>query len=253
MKIIEKFTSKEYRKLQWTIFIGVLCLIIIYNLIAHFLLAKQLIHIYLDLLITLLLSVIVIYFAFQIIEKKEKQLKDQVDQLTDSYQYIGKINRKIDSLLEIDISSLDQSQNVSLEDSTAKIFSRLINITNAKAGLLSFTYGTNFRIFESVLNDEKIKDNLKKIAKQHYSNLYCSFNEGQQKYFTDLDLNDAFLKKYQLISKPIYMHDKDIGVMVLLFDKKEEIEDRDLNIIRVFSFYLALNATFKPDFKIQKV
>jgi hypothetical protein len=44
------------------------------------------------------------------------------------------------------------------------------------------------------------------------------------------------------------MHRQDIGIMLLLFKKNQTIEDRDMNIIRVFSFYLALNATFKPDF-----
>lgn len=253
MKLLDKFTNKEYKKLKWTIFISVLVIILIYNLIIHFWLGKQLIYIYIDLVITLLLSVAAIFFAFNIIEKKENLLKEQVDQLTDSYQYIGKINRKIDSLLEIDISSLDQSKNISLENSTAKIFSRLINVVNAKAGLLKFTYKVDFKIFESAFNDEKIKENLKKIARQHYSDLYCSFNVGQQKYFTELNIGQDFLKKYKIISKPIYMHDKDIAVMVLLFDKNEEIDDRDLNIIRVFSFYIALNATFKPDFAVQKV
>jgi hypothetical protein len=253
MNIIEKFIEKEYKKLRWTILISVILVIIIYNLIAHFLLGKAYSYIYLDLLITFLLSVIIIYFAFIIIEKKENQLKEQVDQLTDSYQYIGQINRKIDSLLDVDIASLDQSKNVSLQNSTTKIFSSLINILNAKAGLLSFNYKTNFKIFESDLDDELIKTNLEKIAKQNYNKLYCSFNKDQQKYFTDLNIADDFFKKFKIISKPIYMHDKDIAVMILLFDKEQEIEDRDLNIIRVFSFYLALNATFKPDFTVQKV
>ncbi len=253
MNIIEKFIEKEYKKLRWAILISVILVIIIYNLIAHFLLSKAYSYIYLDLLITFLLSIIIIYFAFIIIEKKENQLKEQVDQLTDSYQYIGQINRKIDSLLEVDIASLDQSKNISLQNSTTKIFSSLINVLNAKAGLLSFNYKINFKIFESDLNNETIKTNLEKIAKQNYNKLYCSFNKDQQKYFNNINLDNDFLKKYQIISKPIYMHDKDIAVMILLFEKEQEIEDRDLNIIRVFSFYLALNATFKPNFKVQKV
>ena len=80
---------------------------------------------------------------------------------------------------------------------------------------------------------------------------FCySKNREAKEYFKNLDTNGHMLKKYDLITKPVYMHDKDIGIMLLLFDKKHFVEERDLNIIRVFSFYLALNYTFKPDLSI---
>ena len=251
MDLLDKFFTKNYKRLQVNIFLIALLVILIANLIGYYFLAKTAINVVFDIILTIILTIGFICLTFLIIRKKEKQLKDQVDQLTDSYKYIGQINRKIDSLLEIDISNLDHSKGYSMENSSHKIFSNLCNILNAKAGLLTIHYqNNNFKIFEALNKQDEIKTQLEKVAQKHYDKFYSSFIQDHQQYFDSLGLPEKFLKENKIISKPVYMHDQELGNIILAFDKNEEIEERDLNIIRVFSFYIALNATFTPDFKL---
>jgi hypothetical protein len=248
-----KILSSDYNKLQKIIilFVIVVCLVkeVIYLLFFH----KNLLLSSLDLLITLTISIILIKIGFSLIKQKEKQLKYQIDQLTDSYQYIGKINRKIDSLLELDISSLDHSKkNISIEDSAKKIFSQLINSVSAKAGLLVLYSPLNLKIYQQQ-NNNGYKKILEKLASARLPNFCHSQNQQELAKFTELNFEDSILKKYILVSKPVYMHDKDIGIITLVFDNNFDLEERDLNIVRVFSFYLALNVTFQPDFNLKKI
>ena len=244
---------KDYDKLKKLIIFIVLIISLLKELIYLIFFHKNLLISALDFLVTMSIAIILIRICFYLIKQKETQLKYQIDQLTDSYQYIGKINRKIDSLLELDISSLDHSKkNISLEDSVKKTFSQLVNSVNAKAGLLILYNPLNLKIYQQV-NNNGYKKILDKLVAAKLPDFYLSLNQNEIAKFKELGFDDNVLKKYILVSKPVYMHDKDIGIMAILFDSNTEIEERDLNIIRVFSFYLALNVTFQPDFNLNKV
>jgi len=254
MKIINKLLNeKKYYLLKTIIIICVIIIIGITELISYFYFKSSLERIIIDSLVALILSLLLIELSFYIINKKEQQLKDQVDQLTEAYKYIGQINRKIDSILDLDIHYLDRSRDFSLEESAQNIFFKLLNLINAKAGYCCLNDPLNYCFLKSELNDPKIKKIFKDLARQKIRHFYLSPVNEHKEQFIKLGIDPNFLNKFHLISKPVYMHDKDIGQMILILDNQENIDEREKNIIRIFSFYLALNATFKPDFKVQKV
>ncbi|MFC1598617.1 hypothetical protein ACFL2U_01220 [Patescibacteria group bacterium] len=187
---------------------------------------------------------------FYIITKKETQLKEQVDQLTDAYQYIGQINRKIDALLELDISTLDRSNQTSLIKSFEIIFNQLNNIVQAQTGFLYLKPPFNFKIQVNKKDNKEFKAIFNKLLNLESVDFKYSKHSESTEFFKSLNISDEYFKKYDFVSKPVYMHNQDIGVILLIFNSNQPLEERDFNMIRVFSFYLALNATFKPDFSI---
>ncbi len=203
-----------------------------------------------DAITALIASILLIEIIFKIIEKKESQLKNQIDQLTDAYQYIGQINRKIDSLLELDISALDRSKKHSLHESSINIFNQLLNLVQAKAGYLYFKPPIDFKSYQAQIEQPQIKKTFEQLINAGIKEFKHSQNKNNYDYFQSLGVNPEILKKFDFITKPIYMHDKDVGIMFLAFKKNHTLETRDFDIIRIYSFYLALNYTFKPDFSI---
>jgi hypothetical protein len=187
---------------------------------------------------------------FYIINIKQKQLNDQLDQLTEAYQYIGQVNRKIDALLELDISSLYHSKSNTLHESSAKIFKQLINILPAKAGFFHLKPPQQFKIYHGEQINPEIKKTFDYLHNQGITDFRYSHGPENETYFKELGVDENLLKKYIFLIKPIYMHDQDIGHIILVFPKNRTIEDRDINIIRIYSFYLALNYTFKPDLSL---
>jgi len=249
-----KIINNDYRKLKYCIIIIVIIFSLAAELINHLFLEKPFYSSLFDFCVTVSVTFFLIFLVFSIIDKKEKQLKIQIDQLTDSYQYIGKINRKIDSLLELDLANLDHSKkDHSLDESTRKIFTQLLVSLNAVSGLLLIDYPLNLHIYQHYNTPHNFKLILERAAKNKPSTFYNSQNEADRQYFLQQGFEPEFFNKFILVYKPVYMHDKDIGAITLLFNKNSDLEERDLNIIRVYSFYLALNLTFKPDFMVKKV
>ncbi len=250
MQILNKLLFKNQRNLKITIAIIVVFFIFIYNLIGYFYFQHTINEIILDFSITIIISTGLIALIFYSFNQQKKQLNEQIEQLAEAYQYIGKINRKIDALLELDIASLDRSKKYSLNEASSKIFKQLLNLINARTGYLYLKSPIEFKIFHGLNKNNQLKKFCDLIAQNKKIDFHYSKNREAREYFKNLNINENLLKKYDLITKPVYMHDKDIGVMLFFFDKKHFVEERDLNIIRVFSFYLALNYTFKPDLSI---
>jgi len=251
MKIINKIVDRPLY-LKITIISVVIFIILIYNLIGYFIFEKSVNHIVFDVISSLIISIILIAVIFRIFYSQKELLNSQVEQLTEAYQYIGQVNRKIDSLLELDISTLDQSKNYPLQEKTSKIFQQLNSLLNSHSGLLYFKKPYDFKVHVSPIKNKSVEKFLEKLLEKNLRNFKYSQNPEHKQRFIEYGLNDDFFKKYEIISKPVYMHDQDIGNMLLLFKRGTPITDRDLNIIRVFSFYLALNATFQPDFSINR-
>ncbi|HDQ23086.1 MAG TPA: hypothetical protein ENN28_03920 [Candidatus Uhrbacteria bacterium] len=212
--------------------------------------AKSFDLIIIDGIFTLIIAILIMEIVLKLIKTKEKQLESQIEQLTEAYQYIGQVNRKIDALLELDISALDRSKKRSIHESSTNIFNQLINLTHAQAGLLYFKPPIDFKFFKSKAKHPELKKTLELFSNSEIKGFKYSQNENNSEFFQSLCPNSILLKKLDFVTKPIYMHDKDVGIMVLAFKKNHYLEDRDFNIIRVYSFYLALNYTFKPDFSI---
>ena len=248
MTFIDRLLTKKYTWLKITILGIVIFLIIITNIftIAYF--KKSVFNAIFDVSASIILTCIFIAFTFYLINKKEKQLEAQIEQLTEAYQYIGQINRKIDALLELDIASLDQSAHRPIHETASGIFKQLISLLGAKAGFLHLNPPLEFKIYVDHQKNLEIKNALEILARSGAKEFKHSQGAENELFFKELGLTDDLLKKFDFVIKPVYMHRQDIGIMLLLFKKNQALEDRDLNIIRVFSFYLALNATFKPDF-----
>ncbi len=251
MSIFNKIIDRSLY-LKITIVLIVIFVITSYDIIGLIYFNNSINHLVFDLILSLLLSVFLITVTFKVFDHQKSLLNAQVEQLTEAYQYIGQINRKIDSILELDISSLDQSKNYPLQEKASKIFEQLNSLLNSHGGLLYFKKPYDFKINLSNSNDKETSNILETLINKDLKKFKYSQNPDYKQKFIEHGLPEEFFKKYEIVSKPVYMHDQDIGIMLLLFKKGTQITDRDLNIIRVFSFYLALNATFKPDFSIQK-
>lgn len=247
MNLFDKFFSKNYLFLKFFILIIVSLLIICSEIFNHFYFQKTVINSIFDSILTFIITILLVYFAFYIINIKQRQLNDQLNQLTDAYQYIGQINRRIDALLELDISTLDHSKKNSLHESSATIFKQLINLLQAKAGLFYLKPPLQFKIYHGEHLNPEIKKTFDKLIEQNIKDFKYSHGAENEKYFKEIGVNENLLKKFIILIKPVYMHDKDVGHLLLLFSKNQNLEERDLNIIRIYSFYLALNYTFKPD------
>jgi len=248
MKLIDRLLLNKYTWLKITILAIVIFLIITINIFTIFYFNKTVSNAIFDILASLILTCFFMAFVFYIIDKKEKQQAAQIEQLTEAYQYIGLINRKIDALLELDIASLDQSAHRPIHETASGIFKQLITLLGAKAGFLHLNPPLEFKIYVDHQKNLEVKNALEILAHSGAKEFRHSQGEENELFFKDLGLADDLLKKYDFVIKPVYMHQQDIGIILLLFKKNQALEDRDLNIIRVFSFYLALNATFKPDF-----
>jgi hypothetical protein len=233
--------------LRFIILVLVVVALLISQIIAFYYLQKPIHTIFLDSISGIITAICIVEISLYLIEKKEKQLRDQIEQLTDAYQYIGQINRKIDALLEVDISTLDHSKHLPPNESSSAIFKQLINLLQAKAGYLYLKPPIKFKIFhgsEMENGIKKIFENLRDIGIKEFKH---SQGKANEQFFIDLGVNEVILKKYTILVKPVYMHEKEMGTLILLFKKGQTLEDRDLNIVRIYSFYLALNYTFKPD------
>ncbi|MFA5188132.1 MAG: hypothetical protein WC460_02080 [Patescibacteria group bacterium] len=226
----------------------VIFFIIIIDIFTVFYFHKSISNAIFDVLASLILTSFLMALVFYIIDKKEKQQTAQIEQLTEAYQYIGQINRKIDALLELDIASLDQSAHRPIHETASGIFKQLITLLGAKAGFLHLNPPLEFKIYIDQQKNSEVKNALEILARTGAKEFRHSQGAANELFFKELGLTENLLKKYDFVIKPVYMHKRDIGIMLLLFKKNQPLEDRDLNIIRVFSFYLALNATFKPDF-----
>ncbi len=242
--------NKRYLSFKILIIGLIIIFFIIIQVIDIFYLQKTSNIIIIDAIAALIFSILLIELIFKIITKKENQLKNQIEQLTDAYQYIGQINRKIDALLELDISNLDRSKKYSLNESSTDIFNQLLNLVQAKAGYLYFRPPIDFKFYQTKIDQPQIKKTFEKLITAGIKEFKYSQNKNNQEFFESLNIEPEILKKYDFLTKPIYMHDKDVGIMVLAFKKNQQLETRDFNIIRIYSFYLALNYTFKPDFSI---
>jgi hypothetical protein len=250
MNLFDKFFTKNYNFLKIFIIVFVLIIIALDETLNHYYFHKAIANSLADSILSFILTILLVNFAFYIINTKQKQLNDQLDQLTEAYQYIGQINRKIDSLLELDISTLDHSKNNSLHESSATIFRQLITLTQAKAGLFYLKPPLHFKIYHGDKMHPDVKHALDFIIAKDIKEFKYSHGPGNEQFFRDLGVNENLLKRYIFLIKPVYMHDKDVGHLLLLFNKNQVLEDRDLNIIRIYSFYLALNYTFKPDLSL---
>ncbi len=248
MKFIDRLLSKNYTLLKITLIIAVIFLILIINIIDICFFKKSLASIIFDVICSVILTCLLLCLTFYIIKIKERQYESQIQLLCEAYQYIGQINRKIDALLELDIASLDHSDKRPVHETASKIFKQLINLLQAQSGLLYLNPPLEFKIFVNGHKDGEIKNALEILARSNIKDFRHSQGQENENFFKELGLTTDLLKKYDFVLKPVYMHSQDIGVMLLLFKKNHPLEDRDMNIIRVFSFYLALNATFKPDF-----
>lgn len=250
MDLFDQFLNKNYRLLKIFIIGLALAIIIADQLVNYFFFRENLYKIIADSLISIILTLVLINFIFYLINIKQKQLNDQLNQLTEAYQYIGQINRKIDALLELDISTLDHSKKNSLHQSSTAIFRQLINLTQAKAGLFYLKPPLHFKIYHNENYHPELKKTFDFLSEQGIKEFKYSRVPENEQYFRELGINENLLKKYNLLIKPVYMHDQDIGHLLLLFPKNQNLEDRDINIIRIYSFYLALNYTFKPDLSL---
>lgn len=248
MTFFDRLLTKNYIILKITLIFIVIFLIIIINAFDLFYLKKPPISVFFDVASSFILTCLLLCLTFFLIKKKEKQLESQIQQLCEAYQYIGQINRKIDALLELDIASLDQSSHRPIHETASGILKQLITLLGAKAGFLYFNPPFEFKIYTDNQKNYEVKNALEILARSGTKEFRHSQGTENELFFKELGLTDDLLKKYDFVIKPVYMHQQDIGIMLLLFKKNQTLEDRDLNIIRVFSFYLALNATFKPDF-----
>lgn len=247
MNLFDKFFNKNYRFLRNFIIIFVIFIIIADESFNYYYFHKDIGNSVADSVLSFILTVLLVNFAFYVINIKQRQLNDQLNQLTEAYQYIGQINRKIDALLELDISTLDHSKKNSLHESSATIFRQLINLTQAKAGLFYLKPPLHFKIYHGDNIHPDIKHALDFIGAKGIKEFKYSHGQENEQFFRDLGVNENLLKRFIFLIKPVYMHDKDVGHLLLIFNKNQNLEDRDLNIIRIYSFYLALNYTFKPD------
>jgi len=252
MKFIDRLLSKNYTFLKITLIIAVIFLILIINIFDIYYFKKPLASIIFDVTSSFVLTCLLLCLTFYLIKKKEKQFESQIQQLCEAYQYIGQINRKIDALLELDIASLDQSAHRPIHETASGIFKQLISLLGAKAGFLYFNPPLEFKMYTDNQKNHEVKNALEILARSGAKEFRHSQGQENELFFKELGLTDDLLKKYDFVIKPVYMHQQDIGIMLLLFKKNQALEDRDLNIIRVFSFYLALNATFRPDFSKYK-
>jgi len=249
--MIEKLLFNNLKLFKITISIIVIFFIVSYNLVDLLFFKNSVNQIIFNVISSIIIVALLLLFLFYIINRSQAQSNTQIEQLTEAYQYIGQINRKIDSILDLDISSLDQSINFPIQKKAEDIFHQLIPLVNSIAGILYFKPPFDFKI-HSKFKDEKAALELEKLLPKDLKKFKYSQNPEYKQRFIKHGLSEDFFKKYEIISKPVYMHDQDIGLMLLVFNKGNPITDRDLNIIRVFSFYLALNATFKPDFSLYK-
>jgi len=250
MNLFDKFFNKNYHFLKNFIIVFVILIIIIDETFNYYFFHKAIANSIADSILSFILTVLLVNFAFYIINIKQQQLNDQLNQLTEAYQYIGQINRKIDALLELDISTLDHSKKNSLHESSASIFRQLINLTQAKAGLFYLKPPLHFKIYHGENMHPDVKHALDFIVEKGIKEFKYSHDPDNEQFFRDLGVKENLLKRFIFLIKPVYMHDKDVGHLLLLFNKNQVLEDRDLNIIRIYSFYLALNYTFKPDLSL---
>jgi hypothetical protein len=250
MDLFDKLLSKNYRFLKTFLIVFVCFIIVADETFNFYYFHKNPANGIADALISFILTILLVNFAFYLINIKQRQLNDQLNQLTEAYQYIGQINRKIDALLELDISTLDHSKRNSLHESSATIFKQLINLIQAKAGLFYLKPPMQFKIYHGENLHPEIKRTFDHLIERGITEFKFSNSPENEQFFKDLGVNEQLLKKYMLLIKPVYMHDKDVGHLLLLFNKNQNLEDRDLNIIRIYSFYLALNYTFKPDLSL---
>jgi hypothetical protein len=247
MNLFNKFLTKNYTLLKFSIIVFVMLIIVADETFNFYYFHKAIANSFADGLLSLILTILLVNISFYIINIKQRQLNDQLDQLTEAYQYIGQINRKIDAMLELDISSLDHSKKNSLHESSSIIFRQLMDLLQAKAGLFYLKPPLHFKIYHGDNLHPDIKKTFDLLAETGVKEFKYSHGSDNELFFKDLGVNENILKRYIFLIKPVYMHDTDVGHLILAFPKNQVPEERDLNIIRIYSFYLALNYTFKPD------
>lgn len=252
MNLFDKFLTKNYQLLKISLILFVMLIIVADETFNFYYFHKALANSLADGFLSLILTILLVNLSFYIINIKQRQLNDQLNQLTEAYQYIGQINRKIDALLELDISSLDHSKNNSLHESSVAIFRQLANLLQAKAGLFYLKPPMQFKIYHGEDMHPDIKKSFDFLISKDIKEFKYSHGPENELFFKELGVNEDLLKRYIYVIKPVYMHDKDIGHLILLLPKNQAPEERDLNIVRIYSFYLALNYTFKPELTLDK-
>jgi len=127
------------------------------------------------------------------------------------------------------------------------ILTKLIRILNASAGQIHFLSHEYQDIYKARNSEsiEEFRNVFNKLSKKHFTEIINTQNKLDESQLAETAIPPEFLEQYNIIIKPVYLNKQDIAQIQVVLPKAEKIEEQDLKIIRLFSFYLAAAICFK--------
>jgi len=204
----------------------------------------------LDWFIIGIITFFVIQISFYLIYRQNDKLQENINELLNSYEYIGTINRKLDELLDLKIN-LDDTENEKMNKRQMAEFTltKLIRIINASAGHIHFLHhdypDISYSKTENNDDIEKYKNIFNLLGKKHFNEIINTQNSFDETKLAECQIPAEFHQDHNIIIKPVYLNKQDLAQIELILPKEERIEEQDIKIIRLFSFYLAAIVGFK--------
>ncbi|MBU0670867.1 hypothetical protein KKF29_01775, partial [Patescibacteria group bacterium] len=222
---------KEIRNLKnfkWTVFGISLVTTIVYALILTWELNAPPLLAVLNLFLVIVTVYMVLHFTFNAIIKREDKLKEAMKELFSSYQYIGNVNRQIDTLTNL-------NKYITKADFTDKeIIAFIVNTCGrlAEADLCTVFlknggddykktkvyYYQNRGIFESIISHLKCESCKNYISDNEF---IMEVNKESEKKCGSFP--DSFWNTYTLLSFPIVFKGKKKGFMIVIHNNKVKI------------------------------
>lgn len=246
-KLKQLYRSQPLPVIKWTVFVLVLIVIAIHGAYIQHYFKIDVVTVIFDRFIMAIIVFVIIHTAFYIIEKQQNKLEENLDELLNSYEYIGTVNRKLDEILDLKISlESNLSASHSYKHKTEYILTKLINLLNGSAALLHFL-GNQYHDVAVSKNGDNIEDFrnvFSKLNRKHFTEILNTQNKFDLAKLEEFQISPTFLEKYNLIIKPVYVNKQDIAQVYIVINKEENIEEQDMKIVRLFAFYLAANFCF---------
>jgi len=246
-KLKQLYRNQPLSVLKWTVFAVVLIVIVIHGFYIHKYFQVDTLTLIFDRFIMAIIIYIIVHSAFYFIEKQQNKLEENLNELLNSYEYIGVVNRKLDEILDLKISletNLNGTHNY--KQKAEFILTKLMNLLNASAVFIHFLDNSyhDVPVAKNNENIEECRQVFAKLNRKHFSEIINTQNNFDQAKLEELQIGAKFFEKNNIIIKPVYVNKQDIAQVYIILNKDEEIEEQDLKIIRLFAFYLAANFCF---------
>ena len=242
-KIKDSYVNSSIKKLKKTIYLVTIVIISISEIAFYYVHQWNIPELVIDWLIGFIIAVIVIEFSFRIILRKERELTERIEQLSDSYEYIGLINRKIHTLL--DIKHPFHESKIHTDDDlrfhALQLLDSLVTLIGADYGYISIhNNGLQIKTGSTKMSEELVNKKLfQKIDVLNVDKSIYTNNPLDKTFLAENGIDEKYYNNFDIIAKPVYFAGKNIGHLYLVIPLDTPLDAVDQKAINLFSFYFS--------------